>query len=76
MNQLLKELGEDYPDRSIQFCETIIEILERNPILSKNIYFTSECTFLFCRYCYNENAHIPGEDHQKVKVWAGTLQVE
>lgn len=83
--QILQELREDDPDRRIQFCEDMTEMLRVTPQLLKNICFSDECTFHLngsvnkhnCRYWSDENPHFFREGHtqhpEKINVWAGIL---
>lgn len=61
------KLGDDDPDRRIQYYETTIEKRKQHPNFLKNISFTEECTFLVKKqnFCYwdNENLHIEWEDY-------------
>lgn len=41
---IFKELGDDYPDARTHFSKTMIEKLEENSDLLKNIHFTDDCT--------------------------------
>ena len=43
---ILQELGEDDPDRRIQFCELMTEEIRREPSIIRNICFSDECSFL------------------------------
>ena len=43
--KILQELGDDDPDRRIQFCEMLTEKIQRQPSLTKNICFRDECSF-------------------------------
>lgn len=82
---IVQELGEDDYDRRIQFCETMMEKIQIEPSLIKNICFSDESTFFLnglvnkqnCRYWNNENPHVFREGHtqfpQKLNVWAGIL---
>lgn len=84
--KLLHELNEDDPDRRLNFCETMMERLNRNPDLLRNILFSDESTFHLngevnrhnCRYWAQENPHWMREHRtqhpQKVNVWAGIIR--
>lgn len=83
--KILQELGDDDPDRRIQFCELMTEEIRREPSLTKNICFSDESSFFLngnvnkqnCRYWSDENPHIVVEGHtqnpQKLNVWCGIL---
>ncbi|XP_050511562.1 uncharacterized protein LOC126887788 isoform X2 [Diabrotica virgifera virgifera] len=83
--QILQELGDDDPDRRIEFCELMTERIRVEPRWLKNICSTDECTFMLngnvnkqnCRYWSDANAHRFREGHtqypEKVNVWAGIL---
>ncbi|KAJ8944596.1 hypothetical protein NQ318_006010 [Aromia moschata] len=83
--QITQELGNDDPDRRIQFCEIMTNRIIAQPLLKKNICFSDECTFYLngkvnkrnCRYWSDFNPHIIREGHtqypQIVNVWAGIL---
>lgn len=43
--KILQELGDDDPDRRIQFCETMTDKIQQEPTLTKNICFSDECAF-------------------------------
>ena len=55
---ILQELTEDDPDRRLQFCEQIMDLLERNVLNVENVLFSDESTFTLngevnrqnCRY--------------------------
>ena len=82
--QYNQELTEDDPDRRLQFCEQMMDFLDRN-ITVENIIFTDESTFTLtgevnrqnCRYWAANNPHWMRETHtqhpQKVNVWAGIV---
>lgn len=83
--QILQELGDDDPDRRIEFCELMTERIRVEPRLLKNICFSDECTFMMngnvnkqnCRYWSDTNPHRFREGHtqypEKLNVWAGIL---
>lgn len=83
--QILQELGDDDPDRRIQFCEIVTARITAEPRLVKNICFSDECTFYLnghvnkqnCRYWHDENPQVFRQGHtqypQKINVWAGIL---
>lgn len=82
---IVQELGDDDPDRRIEFCELMTQKIVNEPRIVKNICFSDECTFYLngnvnkqnCRYWSDENPHIFREGHtqypQKINVWAGIL---
>lgn len=82
---LLHELNEDDPDRRMQFCATMMEMIDDNPNFLNNILFSDEATFCLngfvnrhnCRYWSSENPHWMMEHHtqyrQKLNVWAGII---
>lgn len=82
---ITQELGDDDPDRRIEFCEIMTDKLIAQPRLINNICFSDECTFYLngkvnkqnCRYWSDHNPHIIREGHtqypQKINVWAGIL---
>lgn len=82
---LVQELNEDDPDRRIEFCETMMDRIDRNPLFLCNIVFSDEATFTLkgevnrhnCRYWSDTNPDWMLESHtqypQKVNVWAGIL---
>lgn len=81
----VQELTEDDPDRRVQFCEEIMNKLDRNVVSLDSIVFSDESTFTLngelnrqnCRYWSAENPHWIRETHtqypQKVNVWAGII---
>lgn len=83
--KLVQELNEDDPDRRIEFCETMMEMITENPILLQNIVFSDEATFQLngevnrrnFRYWSDTNPHWMRENHtqypQKLNVWAGMV---
>lgn len=83
--QITQELGDDDPDRRIEFCEIMTNRIIGQPQLIKNICFSDECTFYLngkvnkqnCRYWSDINPHAIREGHtqypQKINVWAGIL---
>lgn len=80
---LVQELSEDDYDRRLEFCETMMELCNANPIFVNQIIFSDEATFLLngkvnrhnCRYWAKENPHWIREQHtqypQKINVWCG-----
>ncbi|KAJ8942966.1 hypothetical protein NQ318_016741 [Aromia moschata] len=44
-NKLVQELNEDYPDRRLQLCETMMNLCQTNPNLHQQILFSNEATF-------------------------------
>lgn len=80
--QVVQELGDDDPDKRIEFCELMTNLIAREPNTTKNICFSDECSFFLngrvnkqnCRYWDNENPHLYREGHtqtpEKVNVWA------
>lgn len=83
--QYVQELLEDDFDRRIQFCETMMDRIDRNQISSLHVLFSDEATFTLngevnrqnCRYWAPENPHWIRENHtqwpQKLNVWAGII---
>lgn len=82
---LLQELNEDDPDRRIEFCETMMNIINDNALFLQRIVFSDESTFTLhgevnrqnCRYWADNNPRWMKEQHtqrpQKVNVWAGII---
>lgn len=82
---LTQELLADDPDRRMEFCQTVMEMINDTPEFLNNILFTDEATFCFngevnrhnSRYWSRENPHWMREIHtqrqQKVNVWAGII---
>lgn len=82
---LVQELLEDDFDRRIQFCETVMEKNNRDPMFSKKVLFSDEATFLLnghvnrqtYRYWSKGNPHWMQECHtqypEKLNVWAGII---
>lgn len=80
-----QELLEDDPDRRMEFCQTMMEIINDNPDFLNNILFSDEATFCLngevnrhnSRYWSRENPHWMRETHTqrplKVNVWAGII---
>ncbi|KAJ8948893.1 hypothetical protein NQ318_005515 [Aromia moschata] len=80
--QIIQELGDDDPDRRIQFCEIMTHRIFAQPLLIKNICFSDECTFYLngkvnkqnCRYWSDFNPRIIREGHtqypKKINAWA------
>ena len=83
--KLVHEINEDDPDRRLQFCETMEELIRTEPGILKKICFSDESTFFLngevnrhnCRYWATENPHEFRETHTqfpvKVNVWCGIL---
>ncbi|KAJ8945251.1 hypothetical protein NQ318_016671 [Aromia moschata] len=83
--QLVQELNEDGPDRRLKFCETVMNLCQKNPNLHQQILFSDEATFCLngimnrqnCRYCCRTNPHWIIEAHtqhpQKLNVRAGIV---
>ena len=83
--QLVHELSEDDPDHRIEFCETMMEMCNRDLGLAARIIFSDESTFTLngevnrqnLRYWAPQNPHWMREHHtqnpQKVNVWAGIV---
>lgn len=83
---LVQELSEDDPDRRMQFCQTLMDMCNTNPLLVKNIVFSDEATFTLtgtvnrqnCRYWARENPKWMREHHtqfpQKINVWAAIVE--
>lgn len=81
----VQELTEDDPDRRMDFCERLMNKLNRNEIALGTILFSDESTFTLngevnrqnCRYWSAENPNWMRETHtqypQKVNVWAGII---
>ena len=53
--KILQELGDDDPDRRIPFCEMLTEKIQRQPSLTKNIFFSDECSFFVNKCKCNVN---------------------
>lgn len=82
---LVQELCEDDFDRRIEFCETIMEQNNRDPMFLSKVLFSDEATFLLnghvnrqnCRYWATINPHWMQEYGtqypEKVNVWAGII---
>lgn len=45
-SHILQELGDDNPERRIQFCDLMSEKIRAESRLLKNIYINSDCTFM------------------------------
>lgn len=83
--RLVQELNEDDPDRRIEFCETMMEMITENPQFLGNVVFSDEATFQLngnvnrhnFRYWCDTNPHWMNETHtqypQKLNVWAGIV---
>lgn len=83
--KLVHALNEDDPDRRLQFCEEIGELIDANTNFVYNVAFSDECTFFVngtvnkhnCRYWDTENPHVYREFStqypEKLNVWAGML---
>lgn len=83
--QIVQELTEDDPDRRLQFCEQMMQLIDENTVNLRNILFSDESTFTLngqvnrqnCRYWADENPHWMREGHtqwpEKVNVWAGII---
>lgn len=83
--KLVQELNEDDPDRRVEFCEQMMNLLITDPVLLDNIVFSDEATFQLngnvnrqnCRYWSDTNPHWMREDKtqypQKLNVWAGIV---
>lgn len=84
--QLVQELNEDDPDRRMEFCQTLMDRSNQNPLFVENILFSDESTFKLngevnrqnCRFWAKENPRWMREHHtqypQKVVVWAGIVK--
>lgn len=82
---LVHELNEDDFDRRIEFCEDMMERIDNDPNILRNLIFTDEATFQItgtlnrhnCRYWAVENPNWMRESKsqypQKINVWAGIL---
>jgi len=82
---LVQELNEDDPDRRMEFCETIMNIINDDPLFAQQIVFSDESTFTLhgevnrqnCRYWSDNNPRWMKEQHTqyplKVNVWAGMI---
>lgn len=82
---LVHELNEDDFDRRLQFCETMMTMIDANENFVKRIVFSDEATFQLngvvnrhnCRYWSDSNPHWMATVHtqhpQKVNVWAGII---
>jgi len=83
--KLVQELNDDDPDRRVEFCETMMEMISQNPRFLENTVFSDEASFELngnvnrhnCRYWSDTNPHWMRESHtqypQKLNVWAGIL---
>lgn len=83
--QAVQELTEDDPDRRVEFCEQMMNLIDNNQILLASVLFSDESTFTLqgevnrqnCRYWADHNPHWIRETHtqfpQKVNVWAGII---
>jgi hypothetical protein len=83
--QLHQELNEDDPDRRVQFCQRMLELIEDDRDILMRICFSDESTFHLngalnrhnCRYWSDTNPHEFREGNtqypQKLNVWAGIL---
>ena len=66
---ITQELGDDDPDRRIEFCEIMTDKIITQPRLIKNICFSDECTFYLngnkqnCLYWSDINPQIIREGH-------------
>ncbi|KAL7292825.1 hypothetical protein TKK_0013650 [Trichogramma kaykai] len=81
-SNLFKNLNEDDPDRRVEFCEQMMNLLITDPVLLDNIVFSDETTFQLngnvnrqnCRYWSDTNPHWMREDKtqypQKLNEWA------
>lgn len=79
----VQELYEDDFDRRLEFCETIMDICNRDNNFVRNVVFSDEATFCLngtvnrhnCRFWSQNNPHWVQEAHtqhpQKLNVWAG-----
>ncbi|KAJ8939426.1 hypothetical protein NQ318_017972 [Aromia moschata] len=82
---LVQELIDGDPDRRIEFCEVMMQMIHEDPGLISNICFSDESTFVLngevkrhnCRYWSDENPHWMLKSctqyPEKVNVWAGIL---
>lgn len=82
---LVQELNEDDPDRRLEFCELMMEMITQNPEFLRFILFSDEATFMLngnvnrhnFRYWSDTNPHWTKESHtqnpQKLNVWAGII---
>lgn len=80
---LIQELSEDDFDRRTEFCETMMNMIDDDPLLLGNIVFSDEATFELTgnvnrhnfRYWSDNNPHWMREkktqNPQKLNVWAG-----
>ena len=78
-------MNEDDPDRRVEFCEQMMNLLITDPVLLDNIVFSDEATFQLngnvnrqnCRYWSDTNSHWMREDKtqypQKLNVWVTEL---
>lgn len=83
--KLVHELNEDDPDRRIQFCEEMEQLIHDDPEIVKKICFSDESTFFLngtvnrhnCVYWATENPFEYREAHTqfpvKINVWCGIL---
>lgn len=82
---LVQELLEDDPERRMQFCQEIMDIIDIQPDFINRILFSDEATFCLngfvnrhnCRYWSDHNPHWMLEHRtqypQKLNVWAGII---
>lgn len=82
---ILQKLTEDDPDRRVQFCEQMMDLLDTNVVNIENVIFSDESTFMLngevnrqnCRYWANNNPRWMREGHtqhpEKLNVWAGIV---
>lgn len=80
---LVQQLSEDDFDRRLEFCETMMDICNRDNNFTRNVVFSDEATFCLngtvnrhnCRYWSQTNPHWVQDNHtqhpQKLNVWAG-----
>lgn len=83
--QMLQELTDEDPDRRNEFCEQMMDFIDRDQMQLNWILFSDECTFTLhgevnhhnCRYWSDNNPHWMRETHtqrpQKLNVWAGII---
>lgn len=83
--KLVQELNDDDPDRRIEFCERMMEMITQDPQFLENIVFSDEATFMLngnvnrhnCRFWSDVKPNWTRDSHtqhpQKLNVWAGIV---
>lgn len=81
--RLVQELSDDDFNRRLEFCESVMDICNRDDNFVQNVVFSDEATFCLngtvnrhnCRYWSQNNPYWVQEAHtqhsQKLNVWAG-----